>query len=476
MNDFQNNFEYIQKQINQNKIDLVDLCKFYLNRIKNNLNYNIFIEVFEKQALKKAKEIQIKINNNTAGNLAGLFIGLKDNISYKGHKVSASSKILQGYVSPYNSTVVERLLKQDAIIIGRLNCDEFAMGSSNENSFYGPSKNPINPTKVPGGSSGGSAAAVSMDLCTMSLGSDTGGSLRQPASFCGVIGFKPTYGTVSRYGLLSYASSFDQIGPISKNIKDIFKVMNYISGKDSKDSTTSKKNINYEKLKKKKKYKILFSQDFLKYEHLDNEIKKRFLCFLEELKSKGHEIQNIKFKYLDYVLPVYYILTTAEASSNLSRYDGIRYGYRFAESKDIKEVFVKSRSEGFGDEVKRRIMLGTFVLSQEYYEAYYTKAQKTRRMILNEYNKTLKEADFLLTPTTPNVAFGLNEVQDPIKMKFQDIFTVTSNLVGAPSISLPSFKNSNNMPFGLQVMGKNFGDADVLSFSDYLQNNYDFNS
>ncbi len=476
MNNFQNNFEYIQKQINQNKIDLVDLCKFYLDRIKNNLNYNVFVEVFEKEALKKAKEIQIKINNNTAGNLAGLFIGIKDNISYKGHKVSASSKILQGYISPYNSTVVERLLKQDAIIIGRLNCDEFAMGSSNENSFYGPSKNPINPSKVPGGSSGGSAAAVSMDLCTMSLGSDTGGSLRQPASFCGVIGFKPTYGTVSRYGLLSYASSFDQIGPISKNIKDILKVMKYMSGKDPKDSTTSKKNINYEKLKKKKKYKILFSQDFLKYEHLDNEIKKRFLCFLEELKSKGHEIQNIKFKYLDYVLPVYYILTTAEASSNLSRYDGIRYGYRFAESKDIKEVFVKSRSEGFGDEVKRRIMLGTFVLSQEYYEAYYTKAQKTRRMILNEYNKTLKEADFLLTPTTPNVAFGLNEVQDPIKMKFQDIFTVTSNLVGAPSISLPKFKDSNNMPFGLQVMGKSFGDADVLSFSDYLQNNYDFNA
>ena len=482
MNNFQNTFEYIQKQIELQKIDLVDLCKMYLSRIKKHSDLNIFIDVFEQEALDRAKEIQNKINNKQANNLAGLFVGIKDNIACKNHIVSASSKILQNYISPYNSTVVEKLLQKDAIIIGRLNCDEFAMGSSNENSYYGPVKNPINIKKVSGGSSGGSAAAVSKGLCTVALGSDTGGSVRQPASFCGVVGFKPTYGSVSRYGLISYASSFDQIGPISNSVADISTVMNNISGKDFKDSTmSSKKHKDYVLgiksfiKNKNKKYKILFSNDFLNHKEIDPEIKSKFLKTINNLKDKGHSVKEVKFKYLDYVLPVYYILTTAEASSNLSRYDGIRYGYRFPKSKDIEDVFIKSRSHGFGEEVKRRIMLGTFVLSQEHYDAYYTKAQKVRRMILDDYNSILKDADFLLTPTTINTAFNLKEVQDPIKMYSQDIFTVTSNLVGAPSISMPIFKHSNNMPFGLQIMGKNFKDRDLLQFSHYIEKEYKSN-
>ncbi len=475
MNNFQNTFEYIQKQIDKKTLNLVDLCEVYLSRIKKNSDLNIFVEVFEKEALSKAKEIQNKIIAKKAGSLAGLFVGLKDNISYKDHLVSASSKILQGYVSPYNSKVVKSLLDKDAIIIGRLNCDEFAMGSSNENSYYGPVKNPINTNKVPGGSSGGAAAAVAKGLCTVSLGSDTGGSIRQPASFCGVIGFKPTYGKVSRHGLISYASSFDQIGPISNTVYDTAIIMNYISGKDTKDSTTSNK-INKDHIlgfkKKNKKYKILFSNDFLAYDGIDLEIKEKFLEFISNLKNNGHSIKEINFKHLNYVLPIYYILTTAEASSNLSRYDGVKYGHRFSQSKDIEDVFIKSRSFGFGEEVKRRIMLGTFVLSQEYYEAYYTKAQKARRMILNDYNNILKDADFLLTPTTPNTAFNLKELQDPIKMYSQDIFTVTANLVGAPALSMPVFKHSNNMPFGLQIMAKSFDDHKVLDFSYYLEKKY----
>ena len=461
----------IQRLVASGEISLVNICEEYIYRIKSSKT-NSFIEVFENEALSKAEEIQNKIINNEAGLLAGLFIGLKDNICYKGHQLTASSKILEGFKSMFSATAVEKIMEEDGIIIGRLNCDEFAMGSSNENSIYGPVKNPHNLNKVPGGSSGGSAAAVAEDLCNASLGSDTGGSVRQPASFCGVVGFKPTYGRVSRNGLIAYGSSFDQIGVFSKNIDDTNLISHVISGADDFDSTVSKKEPNNKIIKAiGKKLNIGIPEDYLNFKTLDAEIKEKTLSIIDDLKSKGHHIEFLKFPYLEFIVPTYYVLSTAEASSNLSRYDGAHFGLRSEDANDINTTYENTRSEGFGIEVKRRIMLGNFVLSSGYYDAYFTKAQKVRNLIAQKTFRMLEKNDVLLFPTTPTTAFNIAEIEDPITMYLQDIFTVHANIVGLPAISLPIGKHSNNLPFGIQLMSANFKEDQLFELSKFIMNN-----
>ncbi|MEX1001699.1 MAG: Asp-tRNA(Asn)/Glu-tRNA(Gln) amidotransferase subunit GatA [Crocinitomicaceae bacterium] len=457
---------------------VVDVTNTYLARIKEKNHLNAFLEVFEQDALLKAEEVDKKIKAGTAGKLAGMVIGLKDNMAYKGHHVSAASKILENFESLYHATVVERLLAEDAVIIGRLNCDEFAMGSSNENSAFGPVKNVVNEKMVPGGSSGGSAVAVAAGMCTATLGSDTGGSIRQPASFTGTIGFKPTYGRVSRYGLLAYASSFDQIGPFTHTVEDAALLLEVIAGKDEFDSTALQEDtapfLNAVKANKKEHYKIAYLTDCLEREGIDPEIKAQTLALIERLQAEGHEVKAVDFPYLNAMVPTYYVLTTAEASSNLARYDGVHYGYQSPEAVGVENTYKKSRSEGFGEEVQRRIMLGTFVLSQGYYDAYYTKGQKVRRVIQNKTKEILSDYDFILTPTTPTTAFEIGaKIDDPITMYLQDIFTVQANLSGNPAISLPLGKHSNGMPFGIQFMGKHFEEGDLLAFSAYLMDNFE---
>ncbi len=453
------------------KITVTALVNHYLKNIADKKDYNIFLEVFADDALAQAKLIDEKIKNKTAGKLAGAVIALKDNISVKGKKLSASSKILEGYTSLYNATVVERLLAHDAIIIGRTNCDEFAMGSSNENSAFGNVHHPLDESRVPGGSSGGSAAAVAADMCLAALGTDTGGSIRQPASFCGVVGLKPTYGTVSRYGIIAYASSFDQVGPLTHSVADAALILETIAGPDEYDSTLSQKPAQKfsEYTNKNPKYKIAYLRDCLEKDGLDAEIKNKMLATIEQLKADGHELTAVDFPFLDYLVPAYYVLTTAEASSNLSRYDGIRYGYRSKNATDLESTYKKSRSEGFGTEVKRRIMLGTFVLSAGYYDAYYAKGQKVRRLLQNKTLEILNQHQFILLPTTPGTAFKFGENSaDPIKMYLEDIFTVQSNLTGIPAISLPLGTHSNGLPYGIQVMANKFDEKNLFAFADYL--------
>nr|WP_304068115.1 Asp-tRNA(Asn)/Glu-tRNA(Gln) amidotransferase subunit GatA [Pedobacter glucosidilyticus] len=462
--------EDIQADIRSGVLKLEDLVTFYLDRIQQLADLNAYLEVFGEEALAQAKEIQKKIDNGTAGKLAGMVIGLKDNISYKGHRLAASSKILDGYVAIYSSTVVERVLAEDAIIIGRLNCDEFAMGASNETSYFGPVKNFVDTTKVSGGSSGGSAVAVQANLCLASLGSDTGGSIRQPAAFCGVVGLKPTYARVSRYGIVAYASSFDQVGPITRSVEDAALLLEVIAGKDHYDSTSSKEPVPAYStlLNNSSKRKIAYIEETLHSEGLDPEIKQNIEAQIQLLRSQGHTVEPVSFEYLDYVVATYYILTTAEASSNLARYDGVHFGYRSDSSTDLISTYKFSRSEGFGDEVKRRIMLGTFVLSAGYYDAYYSRAQKIRRLIKEKTEHILDDYDFILTPTTPTPAFNIGEQPtDPVVMYLADIFTVGASLAGLPAISLPSGTNKDGLPLGMQIIGKRFGEADLLSFSKY---------
>jgi aspartyl-tRNA(Asn)/glutamyl-tRNA(Gln) amidotransferase subunit A len=464
----------LKHDLSENKTTCVKVVEDYLSKIKKESHLNAFLEVFEQSALKQAAGIDKKIASGNHGKLAGMVVGLKDVMCYKDHRVSSSSKILDGFVSLYDATVVQRLLEQDAIIIGRLNCDEFAMGSSNENSAYGNVLNPVNVKCVPGGSSGGSVAAVAAGLCMATLGTDTGGSIRQPASFTGVVGFKPTYGRVSRYGIIAYASSFDQVGPITNNIEDAALLLEVIAGKDEYDSTVSSKPVpEYStKLKFDKKVKVAYIKQCLENKGLNAEVKTKTLESIEWLKGEGHTVEPVDFPYLDYMVPCYYVLTTAEASSNLGRYDGVHYGYRSKNAFDLESTYKKSRSEGFGTEVKRRIMLGTFVLSAGYYDAYYTKGQKVRRLIKNKTEEILSQYDFILMPSTPNAAFEFGQhAADPIAMYLEDIFTVQANLAGLPAISLPVHKKKDGMPFGLQLMGKSFGETELLAFSDYLMKN-----
>ncbi|MBL7912421.1 MAG: Asp-tRNA(Asn)/Glu-tRNA(Gln) amidotransferase subunit GatA [Bacteroidia bacterium] len=466
------NITNLQSDLKAGKITCLALVEQALSAISEKKHLNAFLEVFDASAKEAAKRADEKIKMGSAGRLAGVIIGLKDNICYKGHKVSASSKILEGFESLYSATVVEKLLAEDAIIIGRTNCDEFAMGSSNENSAFGNVLNPLNEKCVPGGSSGGAAVAVAANLCHVTLGSDTGGSIRQPASFTGTVGFKPTYGRVSRYGLIAYASSFDQIGPITKTVDDTAIIMEIISGLDKNDNTSSSKKVDtYSKeLLSDKKYKIAYLKECVEAEGIDPEVKQAVLNQIEWLKSKGHTVEAVSFPYLEFLVPTYYVLTTAEASSNLSRFDGIHYGFRSKNATDLESTYKKSRSEGFGKEVKRRIMLGTFVLSAGYYDAYYSKGQKVRRIIHEKTKEIFNTYDFILTPSTPGTAFefGKNSA-DPIKMYLEDIFTVQANIAGVPAISVPCGKHSNGLPIGLQLMANYFEEAKLLNLASKIE-------
>ena len=463
-------FSEINQLLIQDQLDLEDICRYYIQKIEHS-STNSFIEIFKESALKKASEVNDKIKNKNQGALAGMIIGIKDNICYKDHEVTASSKMLNGFNSVFNATAVRRLLEEDAIIIGRLNCDEFAMGSSNENSFYGPVKHHLDETRVPGGSSGGSAVAVAEGLCMASLGSDTGGSIRQPASFCGVIGMKPSYGRVSRNGLLAYASSFDQIGVFTTNIEDACLLTHIMSGKDEFDSTLASVETHLKKIEPlNNKMTIGIPKDYLDFKSLDPEIKIKTESVIEKLKRDGHQINYINFPFIKHLVPCYYVLTTAEASSNLARYDGAHYGFRSENANDINSTYELSRTEGFGLEVKRRIMLGNFVLSSGYYDAYFTKAQKVRKLIKEATEQMLKENDILLFPTTPTTAFKIGEINDPIQMYLQDIFTVHANIVGVPAVSLPMGQHSNNLPFGVQLMSSTFKEDLLYSASQYILN------
>jgi len=444
------------------KYSAVDLCKHYLQKAKTEDQYNAFLEVFESSALDLANALDARISAGFEGKLCGAIIAIKDNICYKSHRVGASSKFLDGFESVYTATAVQRLLDEGAIIIGRTNCDEFAMGSSNENSAFGPVRNPINQELVPGGSSGGSAAAVSAGLCMAALGSDTGGSIRQPAAFTGTVGLKPTYGRISRYGLIAFASSFDQIGPITKSVKDAEILYSVMAGKDALDSTSSSRAVTIDSAKKST-YRFAYFKEIMESPGLHVDVKARFKLCIEQLKAQGHYVEALSFPYLDHMVPCYYVITTAEASSNLSRYDGVHYGVRSPKSHDIPSTYVNSRTEGFGPEVKRRIMLGTFVLSTGYLDAYYGKAQKVRRLIQKATNEIFTNVDFLISPTTPHPAFKLGEkVDDPIALYLEDIFTVHANLSGNPAISIPAGLTSDGLPIGIQLTSSSFEESNLF--------------
>ncbi len=456
--------------------------KYYLDQITVYENLNAYLEVFSKEALAQAAILDAaRKQGKSIGKLHGVIIGIKDVLSYKGYTVSAASKILENYTAIYTATAIQKLVDEGAIIIGRQNCDEFAMGSSNENSAYGPVKNAIDITKVPGGSSGGSAVSVQAGLSMISIGSDTGGSVRQPADFCGVVGLKPSYGRISRYGLIAYASSFDQIGIFSKTIDDAALVLEVMAGEDEFDSTVSSKPVPaYSKLIESKEIektnspkKVAYFKETLFHPGLDAEIKTKIESYLKDLTAKGYIVEAIDFSLLSYLVPTYYVLTTAEASSNLSRYDGIKFGHRTKESiTDLNDLYKKTRTEGFGEEVQRRILLGSFVLSAGYFDAYFTKAQQVRQKLVDLTNSVFSKYDLILSPTVPTTAFGLGENNHTAtEMFLADIYTVYANLVGIPAISIPLFTHSNGMPFGLQVMSASFNEVGLLSFSKEQMNN-----
>lgn len=471
---FQNISSYHQK-LKEGASSCTEAVEFYLEKIKKNKKLNAFVEVYEEECISRAKFLDEKRNSGKpCGKLHGVIIAIKDVICYKDHKISAASKMLENFISIYNSTAVEKLLNEDAIIIGNCNCDEFAMGNTNENSVYGRVKNALDHNKVSGGSSGGSAVAVQAGLCMISLGSDTGGSIRQPADFCGIVGMKPSYGTISRHGLIAYASSFDQIGIFANNVEDVAKVLEIISGSDEYDSTVNQqKSLNLSFSFQPRKYKIALFKNAMEHESLDVEIKKSIYELAENLKNEGNIVEEINFDLIDYIVPVYYVLTTAESSSNLARYDGIRYGYRDKNNdEDLTNFYKKNRGKGFGKEVKKRIMLGTFVLSEGYYDAYFTKAQQARNLLALQTKEIFSNFDAVLLPTVPSTAFESGSMEkDPIAAYLADIYTVYANLTGIPGISLPLFQHSNGMPFGVQVLTNKHNELTLLEFSQMLLKN-----
>ncbi|MEO2082756.1 MAG: Asp-tRNA(Asn)/Glu-tRNA(Gln) amidotransferase subunit GatA [Desulfurobacteriaceae bacterium] len=459
-----------------------ELLETLLKRIEETEEkLNAYITVTEEEARKRAevadRELE-KLSEDEIPELFGIPISIKDNINVEGVRMTCASKILKDFISPYDATVVKRLRERGAIFIGKNNLDEFAMGSSTETSYFGPTRNPWDLERVPGGSSGGSAAAVSARSALASLGSDTGGSIRQPASFCGVVGLKPTYGRVSRYGLTAFASSLDQIGPITKNVEDAALLMNIISGQDSKDATSAKvpvpdflSSINGEV----KGLKAGLPKEYF-VEGIEPEVKKKVFEAVKRLESLGIEFEEISLPHTAYAVETYYIIAPAEASSNLGRFDGVRYTYRAKDYKDLIDMYKKTRAEGFGDEVKRRIMIGTYTLSAGYYDAYYLKAQKVRTLIYQGFQKAFEEVDFLITPVAPETAFKLGEkTDDPIKMYLSDIFTIAVNLAGLPAISVPCGFDSKNLPIGLQVIGKAFDEETVLKVAHAVEKELSLN-
>lgn len=442
-----------------------------LDEIEKNNDLNCFLETFDN-VIDQAKAVDKKIKEGKAGKLAGMVIAVKDVINIKNQHASCASKMLENYVSVYNATVIERLLAEDAILIGRTNMDEFAMGSSNENSAFGVVRNPHDKTRVPGGSSGGSAVAVAAHLCSVSLGTDTGGSIRFPAAFCGVVGLKPTYGRVSRYGLTAYASSFDQIGPFGNSVADVALALEVLAGFDEKDSTSSRQTVEpYSELLDKpiSGLKVGLPKEYFS-EGLSEEVKNRIQQVADSLTKQGAELVDISLPHTKYCIATYYVLTTAEASSNLARFDGVRYTHRSTEAKSLSQLYIKSRSEGFGTEVKRRIMLGTYVLSAGYYDAYYGKAQKVRRLIREDFENAFKQCDVLLTPASTSTAFKIGAKTDnALEMYLNDIYTVSANLAGIPGISVPVGKASDGLPIGAQLLGNFFDEKTILNVASHIE-------
>ncbi|HEX9615334.1 MAG TPA: Asp-tRNA(Asn)/Glu-tRNA(Gln) amidotransferase subunit GatA [Bacteroidota bacterium] len=444
----------------------------YLAAIDRGKDLNAFLAVFRDRAIQQARAVDKKLAKGTAGPLAGMVVSVKDVLCLKNEKVTCGSAILKDFVSPYDATAVKRLLDADAVIIGKTNMDEFAMGSSTENSSFGRVKLLQDETRVPGGSSGGSAVAVKAGMCTAALGTDTGGSVRQPASFTGVVGIKPTYGRVSRYGLVAFASSFDQIGPFSLTVRDSAAILNVISGYDECDSTSAEVPVpDYTKALSGtvRGLRVGVPKEYFG-EALDSQIRKAVQRSIDRLREDGAEIREVSLPHTEYTIAAYYILATAEASSNLARFDGARYGFRAEGAKDLAGMYTRSRSEGFGAEVKRRIMLGTYVLSAGYYDAYYRKGQKVRRLIQEDFLKVFESVDCLVTPTSPSTAFKAGEkVDDPLQMYLSDIYTTSANLAGIPGISIPCGVDKQGLPIGLQVLGKHFDEATVLRVADFLE-------
>lgn len=507
------NYDEIRQQLERGELSMIQLVEAYINEIEStNKNINAVVFLDKEDALRQAKHIQKKIDDGTAGALAGAVIGVKDLICQRGVQATCASNILKDFKSTYDATVIKKLKEADALLLGRLNMDEFAMGSSTEYSIYGATRNPKDPTRVSGGSSGGSAAAVAANYCTMSLGSDTGGSIRQPAAYCGVVGLKPSYGRVSRYGLIAYASSFDCIGPFSNNVADSARMLGVLAGKDENDMTSSKTVVeDYLSATKEevKGLRIGIYEGFFS-EGLDPEIASNVRSIIAKLEERGAEIIPISLDTIQYGISVYYILATAEASSNLARFDGIRYGHRAdikqikldlsqekekiessikAEISDVVEqkraiaeahkkldnslnrLYKQSRTEGFGDEVKRRIMLGTYVLSSGYYDAYYAKAQKIRRLIKEEFERAYQKVDVIASPTAPTTAFKLGDNhEDPIQMYLNDIYTITANLTGNCGISVPSGTHSNGMPIGIQFTADAYNEKALFRVAQAVEN------
>lgn len=457
--------EQAREKIKSKEITATELTKSALGKINStNSELNSFITVTNELALVQAKEIDEKIQSGeTPGPLTGIPVAVKDVILVKGVRCTAGSKILENYIAPYDATVIKNLKKAGAIIVGKTNCDEFAMGSSGENSAYGPTKNPLDQTRVPGGSSSGSVTAVAAHQCIYALGTDTGGSIREPASFCGVVGLKPTYGRVSRYGLMAMTSSFDQIGPATKTVEDAEIVFDAISGKDEKDSTSVGKYHNtpeqpQESPRDLKNIKIGIPKEYLNEETkgLENAVHENISQAIERLKKLGAEIIEISLPHTEYALSAYYLIMASEVSSNLAKYDGVKYG--FSEGDNLLDIYLKSRDRGLGAEVKRRIMLGTYALSSGYYDAYYLKAKKTQALIKRDFEEAFKNIDALATPVSPTLAFKLGEkVQDPLTMYLSDVFTIPVNLAGLPAISIPcNQSDKENLPVGLQIIANQF--------------------
>lgn len=452
--------ELIEK-LDKKEITPEDITKSYVDRInEKEKDIKAFVTVTDKEALEKSKTA-----DRSTSKFAGIPIGIKDNINVKGVKTTCSSKMLENFVSPYDATVIDKINAQNMISLGKLNMDEFAMGASTEYSYFGATKNPWDLNTVPGGSSGGSAAAVAADMVPWALGSDTGGSVRQPASLCGVVGLKPTYGLVSRYGLVAFASSLDQIGPITKDVEDCANLLNIIAGFDEKDSTSAnapKKDYTKNLKNGVKGLKIGVPKEFFG-EGINEEVKQSILNTIELYKEMGAEVEECTLDIADKALAVYYIIACAEASSNLGRFDGIRYGYRTENFEDLNDIFVNSRSEGFGAEVKRRIILGTYVLSSGYYDAYYKKAQKVRTFIKQEFERLLKVYDILITPTSPTVAYEIGtRSTNPLEMYLADLCTVSVNVAGLPAISIPCGVDKKGLPIGMQIIGKSFDEETIL--------------
>ena len=458
----------LQEKLANKELTITEITQAYVDRInEKEKDVNAFVTTLTNEAISQAKDVQAKVEaGDVKGEFAGIPIGIKDNICTKGVKTTCASKMLENFVAPYNATVIEKLNDENIISLGKLNMDEFAMGSSTENSYFPKTRNPWNLNKVPGGSSGGSAAAVAANLVPWALGSDTGGSIRQPASLCGVVGLKPTYGLVSRFGLVAFASSLDQIGPITKDVKDAAMLLNIIAGHDPKDTTSSDiEKKDYVKALKNdvKGLKIAVPKEFFG-EGINEEVKASLEKAIEKYKELGAQVEEISLDIAKYALATYYIIACAEASSNLGRFDGIRYGYRAKDAKELKEIFKKSRSEGFGPEVKRRIILGTYVLSSGYYDAYYKKAQQARTLVMKEFSKAFEKYDVILTPTSPITAFDIGSKSDnPLEMYLADICTVSVNIAGLPGISIPCGVDSQGLPIGMQLIGNKFQEETILN-------------